>query len=61
MFKYLPDLGGVIIVTIPSELSQNVARRAINLSLQAGIKVLGVIKKMSGTVCSGCGRIISPF
>jgi len=61
MFKYLPDLGEVVIVTIPSELSQNVARRATNLSLQAGIKVLGVIEKMSGTVCSDCGRIISPF
>jgi ATP-binding protein involved in chromosome partitioning len=61
MFKYLPDLGGVVIVTIPSELSQNVARRAINLSQQAGIKILGVIENMSGTVCPDCGRVISPF
>lgn len=61
LFKYLPDLGGVVVVTIPSELSQNVARRAINLSQQAGVKILGVIENMSGTVCPDCGKMISPF
>jgi ATP-binding protein involved in chromosome partitioning len=61
MFKYLPDLGGVVVVTIPSELSQNVARRAIKLSQQAGVKVVGVIENMSGTVCPECGTVIAPF
>jgi len=61
MFKYLPDLGGVVVVTIPSELSQNVARRAIKLSQQAGVKVVGVIENMSGTVCPDCGKVIAPF
>lgn len=61
MFKYLPDLGGVVVVTIPSELSQNVARRAIKLSQQAGVKVIGVIENMSGTVCPDCGKLIAPF
>ena len=61
MFKYLPDLGGVVVVTIPSELSQNVARRAIKLSQQAGVKVVGVIENMSGAVCPDCGKVIAPF
>jgi ATP-binding protein involved in chromosome partitioning len=61
MFKYLPDLAGVVVVTIPSELSQNVARRAIKLSQQAGVKVVGVIENMSGTVCPDCGTVIAPF
>lgn len=61
MFKFLPDLGGVVVVTIPSELSQNVARRAINLSQQAGVKIIGVVENMSSTVCPDCGRVISPF
>ena len=61
MFKFLPDLGGVVVVTIPSELSQNVARRAIRLSQQAGVRIVGVIENMSGTVCPDCGKVISPF
>ncbi|MFC1869217.1 P-loop NTPase [Thermodesulfobacteriota bacterium] len=61
MFKYLPDLGGVVVVTIPSELSQDVARRAIRLSQHAGVKVIGVIENMSGTVCPDCGTVIAPF
>lgn len=56
VFKYLPDLDGVVVVTIPSELSQNVARRAIGLCKQAGAKVIGVIENMSGFICPDCGK-----
>lgn len=56
VFKYIPDLDGVVVVTIPSELSQSVARRAISLCQQAGAKVIGVIENMSGFICPDCGK-----
>lgn len=61
IFKYIPDLKGVIIVTIPSQLSQNVARRAVRLSQQAGVNILGIVENMSGILCPDCGKIINPF
>ncbi len=54
--KQYADLDGVVVVTIPSELSQNVARRAIGLCQQAGAKVIGVIENMSGFICPNCGK-----
>lgn len=61
IFKYMPDLNGVIIVTIPSQLSQDVARRAIKLSQNAEVKILGIVENMSGIMCPDCGKIIHPF
>jgi ATP-binding protein involved in chromosome partitioning len=56
VMRYLSDMDGAIIVTIPSEVSQKVARKAITLCNRAGIPVLGVIENMSGFVCSHCGE-----
>jgi len=56
MLEYIRDLDGVVIVTIPSELSQNVARRAIKICQMANARIIGVIENMSGYVCSQCGH-----
>lgn len=56
MLEYIRDLDGVVIVTIPSELSQNVARRAIRICQIANARIIGVIENMSGHVCSQCGH-----
>lgn len=57
ILQHLPDLTGAIVVTVPSEVSQGVARRALGLLLKAGAKVLGVIENMSGFVCPRCNTI----
>jgi ATP-binding protein involved in chromosome partitioning len=54
VMQYIRDLDGVVVVTIPSEVSQGVAKRAIAQCMQANVKVLGVVENMSGFVCPKC-------
>jgi len=61
LLKYIPDLNGVIIVTIPSELSQDVARRGVSLCLKAKVPIIGIVENMSGYVCPDCGRRVNIF
>ncbi|OGW18164.1 MAG: hypothetical protein A3G93_12280 [Nitrospinae bacterium RIFCSPLOWO2_12_FULL_45_22] len=55
--QFLPDAAGVVIVTIPSQVSQGVAYKAAMLAKKAGIRILGIIENMSGYVCEECGGI----
>lgn len=56
LMEYVPDLAGAVVVTIPSEVSQNVARKAALLCKKAGIRIFGIIENMSGFVCPNCGE-----
>jgi ATP-binding protein involved in chromosome partitioning len=55
MMLYLPDLDGVVAVTMPMKVSQIVVKKAILLTQKAKFRVLGVIENMSGFVCPKCG------
>ena len=55
VMKLLPELDGVVIVTIPSEVSQNVVEKAITFSRQLNVPVIGIVENMSGFVCPTCG------
>jgi ATP-binding protein involved in chromosome partitioning len=55
VMQLLPDMDGVVIVTIPSEVSQNVVGKAITFSRQLKVPVIGIIENMSGFVCPECG------
>jgi len=59
--QLLPDIDGVIIVTIPSEVSQAVVRKAVTFAKQLGVPVIGIIENMSGFVCPKCGAQINIF
>lgn len=54
VMKLLPELDGVIIITIPSEVSQNVVEKSITFSRQLNIPIIGIIENMSGFVCPTC-------
>lgn len=56
MLQYIPDLAGAVVVTIPSQVSQNVAKKATLLCLKAKTKVFGIIENMSGYVCPKCNE-----
>ena len=56
MMQYIPDIDGAIVVTIPSEVSQGVAKKATILCKKARVRILGVIENMSGFVCPHCGE-----
>lgn len=55
IMQLIPDLDGVIMVTAPSEVSQLVVRKAINMVKMMKIPILGIVENMSGFICPKCG------
>ena len=59
--QLLPEIDGVIIVTIPSEVSQSVVKKAATFAKRLGMPIVGVIENMSGFFCPNCGVKIDIF
>jgi ATP-binding protein involved in chromosome partitioning len=59
--QLLPEIDGVIIVTIPSEVSQIVVKKAATFARRLGMPIIGVVENMSGFVCPNCGVKIDIF
>jgi len=59
--QLLPEMDGVIIVTIPSEVSQIVVKKAVMFAKRLDLPVIGVIENMSGFICPNCGAKIDVF
>src|SRR4030042_6962202 len=51
VMQLIPDLDGVIIVTIPSEVSQVVVKKAVTFARQLHVPIIGLIENMSGFAC----------
>ena len=50
----VPDLAGVVVVTIPSDASYRAVARAVEAARGRKLELLGVIENMSGYRCDGC-------
>ncbi|MCD6504968.1 Mrp/NBP35 family ATP-binding protein, partial [Candidatus Bathyarchaeota archaeon] len=61
VIQLIPEMDGVVIVTIPSEVSQIVVRKAVVFARQLKVPILGIIENMSGFVCPKCGAEIDIF
>jgi ATP-binding protein involved in chromosome partitioning len=61
VMQLIPDMDGAVIVTIPSEVSQVVVKKAITFARRLGVPVIGIIENMSGFVCPKCGTEINIF
>jgi ATP-binding protein involved in chromosome partitioning len=48
--RFVPDLSGTLVVTIPSQASHLVVRRAIAAVRQANMPILGLVENMAGLV-----------
>jgi ATP-binding protein involved in chromosome partitioning len=59
VMKLIPDMDGSIVITVPSHVSQNVAKRAVLISQQANVPVLGIIENMGEFTCPDCGDSVS--
>ncbi len=59
--QLLPEIDGVVIVTMPSELSRAVVRKAITFAERLGMPIIGVVENMSGYVCPSCGEKVDIF
>jgi ATP-binding protein involved in chromosome partitioning len=53
----LPGLTGMLIVTIPSEVSHLVVRRSLALAKALNVPVLGLIENMVGYYCRTCETV----
>jgi ATP-binding protein involved in chromosome partitioning len=59
--QLLPEIDGVVIVTIPSEVSQIVVKKAVTFARKLRMPVIGIAENMSGFVCPECGAKIDIF
>ena len=53
--QLLPDIDGVVIVTMPSELSSSIVKKAITFAERLKMPIIGVVENMSGFICPHCG------
>ena len=61
VMQLLPEMDGVVIVTIPSEVSQMVVKKAVTFARQLNVPIIGILENMSGFVCPKCGEQIDIF
>lgn len=55
------NIDGAIIVTIPSQVSKFVVKKAISFAKELNIPIIGVVENMSGIICPKCGTFIEIF
>jgi len=61
ILQLIPETDGVVIVTIPSEVSQAVVKKAVTFARKMNVPILGIVENMSGMVCPHCGELIEVF
>jgi ATP-binding protein involved in chromosome partitioning len=61
VMQLIPDMDGVLIVTMPSELSEAVVKKSVSFAKQIGVPIIGIIENMSGYVCPDCGKKVDIF
>jgi ATP-binding protein involved in chromosome partitioning len=54
--QLLPEMDGVVIVTMPSQLSSSVVKKAITFAERLNMPIIGVVENMSGFICPHCGQ-----
>lgn len=59
VIKLVPRMSGSVVITVPSEVSQNVARRAVLISHQAGVPVIGIVENMADFTCPHCSHPVA--
>ncbi len=53
--QLLPEMDGVVIVTMPNMLSSSIVKKAITFARRLNMPIIGVVENMSGFVCPHCG------
>ena len=57
MWDLLPNLGGTVVVTIPSGVSQLVVKKSLAMAKNIlNTPVIGILENMAAYVCADCGR-----
>lgn len=57
ILELIPDLGGVVIVTIPSEVSHLIVQKSVAVATDIlKVPIIGVVENMAFYVCQHCGE-----
>ncbi|RKU31230.1 ATP-binding protein [Candidatus Poribacteria bacterium] len=55
--ELIPNLGGVVVVTIPSEVSQLIVKKSMTMARDVlKVPIIGVVENMAYHVCQHCGE-----
>lgn len=55
--ELIPNLGGVVVVTIPSEVSQLIVKKSVTMARDVlKVPIIGVVENMAFYVCQHCGE-----
>ena len=55
--ELIPNLGGVVVVTIPSEVSQLIVKKSMTMARDIlNLPIIGVVENMAFYVCQHCGE-----
>lgn len=54
--QLLPDMAGVVIVTMPTQLSSSIVKKAVTFAEHLNMQTIGVVENMSGFICPHCGK-----
>ncbi len=55
--ELIPNLGGVVVVTIPSEVSQFIVKKSVTMARDIlDVPIIGVVENMAFYVCQHCGE-----
>ena len=61
VLQLLQDIDGVVIVTMPNEVSGQVVEKSVSFARQLKAPVIGLIENMSYLICPHCGDSIDLF
>ncbi|RKU32662.1 ATP-binding protein [Candidatus Poribacteria bacterium] len=57
LVELIPNLGGVVVVTIPSEVSQLIVKKSVTMARDIlNVPIIGVVENMAAYVCQHCGE-----
>ncbi len=60
--ELIPNLGGIVVVTIPSGVSQFIVKKSVTMARDIlKVSIIGVIENMTAYVCQHCGKEESLF
>ena len=55
--ELIPELGGVVVVTIPSEVSQLIVKKSVTMARDIlQVPIIGIVENMACYVCEHCGE-----
>jgi len=61
IMQLIPEMDGVVVVTVPSEVSQEVVKKSVSFARQLNTPIIGIIENMSSFICPKCGSEINIF